>query len=67
MIHNLNPCVKYFVALSNWATPVDAPNPYRMVIYSDRRSIREHVRLYNGPKVSEIAEIIPGAEEDKTL
>lgn len=55
--------VQSFVALREWATPADGPNPYCLVIHSDRRPTGERIRRYNGLQTSEIAATVPGAED----
>lgn len=63
MLHECNSYVQSFSALRDWATPVNAPNLYRMIIHSDKRPASEHFCRYNGLSTSEIAAIILGAED----
>lgn len=42
--------------------PINAPNPYQMIIYSNHRPATEHVCQYNGLRSSEIASAILEAE-----
>lgn len=63
MLHEDNSCVQNSVAVRDWATPVDTPNSYRMIIHSNRRPSAEHVSRYSRPQSSESAAIISGAED----
>lgn len=63
MLYEFDQCVQSFSALRNWATPVKAPNPYRIVIQSGHRSASKQVSWCNGPHATKVAAIIPGAED----
>lgn len=52
-----------FAALRDWATPVDLPIPYQIVICSDRCPPGEQIRRHSGPLVLEIAAVISGEDE----
>lgn len=57
-----NHYLQSFIALRHWATPIDAPNLYHMIIHSERRPSGENVRRHIGPQTSEVTAIILGAE-----
>lgn len=63
MLHECYLYMKAFFAQRNWATSFNASNPYCMIIHRDRHSTIEHVCGYNGPQPSDIAAIIPKAED----
>lgn len=62
ILHDYNHYLQSFVASRHCATPTNAPNPYQMIIRSDNRPSREHVRRNNGQQTSEIVAIIPRTE-----
>lgn len=66
LTYMLHECIHYdqfFSALWDWAPLVNALNSYRMIIHSGKRSAIKHVSQYNSSSPSEIAAIIPGAED----
>lgn len=66
MLDNFNGFAQLCVALRNWTTPVDAPNPYRMVIHNNQFQSGKHVCRSNSSHASKIAAIILGVDKGIT-
>lgn len=63
MLLECNHYVQSFSALQDYSTPVNDPNAYHTIIYSDKSPASVHVLQYNGPSASKIALNIPGVED----
>lgn len=62
-VHERNHYVLSFLVLRDWATPVNAPNPYRVIIHSNKRPTFGHDRRYKGSSSLQLRAIIPGTED----
>lgn len=63
MLDEYNYYLQFFLVLRDCAAPVDALNPFRTNIHSDKRPVSEHIHGYNGPQASEILAIISKADD----
>lgn len=65
MLHHYDRYIQSFLSLRSSATAVESSDIYQLVIQANQKASQEHFFLYNKLKISEIAAIIPAAEDRK--